>query len=173
MDYEFFHSLAPDEALALLNDFIESQGKSVERMKSTAATDGVALDYSSTSLANVLKWMMKGVRIRRLPVPPEEPDWIRQAHRDGLIDFDDDSRSVILCAAYYLGESFARRPGMRWATGDAAYLHKNMPVVAGFHLDQELPPMVVIRNVFARVLGDGAPSTEIDSTLRAWNAKQS
>jgi hypothetical protein len=168
MDYEFFHSLTQDEAHAFLDGFLKSEKPALEGMQSTAVSDGVNFDYSLSSLANVLKWLMKRVHVHRIPVPDEEPDWIRQAHRKGLIEFDDDSRSIILRAAYYLGECCARLPGMRWTTGNVEYLEKNMPVVVGFRLNQELPPLVVIENVFARILGDGAPVTTIDSTIRVW-----
>jgi hypothetical protein len=57
---------------------------------------------------------------------------------------------------------------MRWATGNVEYLEQNMPVVAGFRLNQELPPLVIIENVFGRILGDEAPNTTIDSTIRVW-----
>ena len=168
MDYEFFDSLNSEEAQALLNSFLESQRKALEEMTPVAARDGVVLDYSLSSLADALKWMIKLVRVHHAPVPAEEPWWIRQAHPDGLIEFDDNSRTVILRAAYYLGECFARLPGMRWAIGNPEYLEKNMPIIAGFRHDEELGPLVVIRNVFARILGHGMPVAEIDSTIEVW-----
>jgi hypothetical protein len=171
MDYEFFHSMTQDEAHACLNGFLNSEKQALEELKSDALNDGVNLDYSLSSLADVLKWLMKRVRVHRIPVPADEPHWIRQAHHKGLIEFDDNSRVIILRAAYYLGECFARLPRMRWTTGNAEYLQNNMPVVAGFRLNQELPPLVVIENVFARILGDGVPNTNIDSTIGVWVSK--
>lgn len=168
MDYEFFHSLTTGEARVYLDRFLEVEHQALEEMKPVAAGDGVNLDYSLASLADALKWMVKRVRIQRVPVPEDEPWWIRQAHPDGLVEFDDESKTIILRAAYYLGECFARLPGLSWTTGDAEYLQKNMPVIAGFRGDDELPPLVVVNNMFARILGDGMPITEIDSTIEVW-----
>jgi hypothetical protein len=169
MDYDFFQSLTAEGARAYLNRFLEVERQALEDMKPAAAREGVSLDYSMSTLADALKWMAKRVRIERLPVPAGEPWWIRQAHRDGVAEFDDDSKSIVLRAAYYLGECFARRPGLRWTTGNSEYMEKNMPVVAGFRLDQELPPIVVIDNMFARIAGDGGPLTRIDSTIEVWS----
>ncbi len=171
MDYEFFESLTVDQAQRFLNDFRESQEQTLEELRPFAADDGVKLDHALSSLPDALKWMVKRVRVHWIPVPDNEPSWIRQAHPEGLIEFDDDSKTMIFLAAYYLGECFAHLPGMRWATGNVEYMGKHMPVVGGFCLDDELPPLVVIRNMFARILGRGAPITGIDSTIKEWQLK--
>lgn len=102
------------------------------------------------------------------PVPQDVPRWIRQAHKAGITEFDDDSQALLLRAAYYLGECFARLPDLYWATGDPEYMEKHMPVVAGFRSDEELPPLVVVENLFARIVGDAHPSKEIDETIEVW-----
>lgn len=168
MDSDLFHKLTADEAQILLRDFLDSEKRVLEAMDPDAAIEGVRFDYSQSSLRDVLKWMIKRARVHRMPVPEEEPSWIRQAHRDGLIEFDDDSKAIILRAANYLGECLSRLPGLRWATGHVDYLHENMPVVAGFRQDDELPFVVVVENVCARILGRGAPITTIDSTIETW-----
>ncbi len=168
MDYEFFHSLTADEARTYSDRFLEVEQQALEEMKALAAKDGVNADYTLSTLAGVLKWMVKQVRIDRFPVPEEVPEWIRQAHSEGLVEFDEDSKTVLLRAGYYLGECFARLPGLRWTTGDAEYMEKHMPVVAGFRGGQELPPLVVVDNMFTRIAGDGHPPTEIDSTIEVW-----
>lgn len=168
MDYQFFEALTPEQAQVFLDEFRESQRQALEQLRPIAASEGIDLDFSLSSLANVLKWMIKDVRVHRVPVPEEEPWWIRQAHADGLTEFDDDSKTVILRAAYYLGESFARLPGLRWATGNEEFLHQRMPVISGFRFEKELPPLVVVRNMFARILADDAPETRIDKTINVW-----
>ena len=92
MDYEFFDSLTAEEARALLNGFLESQKKALDELEAVAATEGLKLDYSLPSLPAVVKWLMKGISVHRVPVPEEEPWWFRQAHPTGLTDFDDASR---------------------------------------------------------------------------------
>jgi hypothetical protein len=168
MDYEFFEALSFEEARAFLEEFCEVQRQGLEDMKPAAANAGIAFDYCLSSLADVLKWMIKNVRVHRVPVPEDEPWWIRQAHSNGLIEFDDESKTVLLRAAYYVGECFARRPGMRWTTGNVEYLGKNMPVVAGFRAGEELPPLIVVKNMFARIVGDGMPTSEVDATIEVW-----
>ena len=171
MDYAFFESLTMAEATSYLQRFLAVEKEALEEMKPVAAREGVVLDYSLQSLAHVLKWMVKRVRIRRIPVPEDEPQWIRQAHSEGIMEFDDDSKTVVIRAAYYLGECFSRLSGMRWTTGNVEYIHKNMPVVAGFQGDDELPPLVVVDNMFARIVGDWASPTRIDSTIQVWLLK--
>lgn len=56
----------------------------------------------------------------------------------------------------------------REGAGDPEYVEKNMPVVAGFLSGDEMAPMMVVANLFARILGDGAPVTEIGSAIAAW-----
>ena len=79
----------------------------MEETRNQAEQEGVACDYSITTLAAVLKWMVKRLRIDRSPVPPDVPWWIRQAHCEGLTEFDNESKTLLLRAAYYMGECFA------------------------------------------------------------------
>jgi hypothetical protein len=168
VDYEFFHSLTAEAAQTYLDRFLEVEREAVNGLVPVAAKEGCNMDYSLQTLGDFLKWMVKKVRVDRVPVPDEVPSWIRQAHPDGLTEFDEDSKTIILRAGYYLGECFARLPGLRWATGDPEYMEKHMPVVAGFRHGLELPPLVVVKNMFARIVGSGCPITEIDSTIEIW-----
>ena len=127
------------------------------------------LNYSLDSLADVLKWMMAQVQVTRIPVPATEPWWIRQAHEDGLIEFLDDSKPVVLRAGYYLGECFVRNePALRWTIGAPEFAEKNMPAVAGFPGKHEMAPVMVCENVFSRILGDRAPDTHINTMIQTW-----
>jgi hypothetical protein len=171
MDYQFFHSLTHDEGQMFLIRFRESERLGLESLRPEAAEEAVGFDYSLSTLPGALRWMVRKAHVRRVPLPMEEPAWIRQAHPNGMIEFDDESKATILRAAYYLGECFARLPGLRWTTGDVEYLHKNMPVVAGFQLDDQMPPLVIVENLFAQILGDDAPEYDIDATVEVWIAK--
>jgi hypothetical protein len=168
MDYEFLESLTADEAERFLDEFRKSQSHALEQLRPLAASEGVCLDLSLSTLADGLKWMIKGVRVHRIPVPLEEPWWIRQAHADGLTEFDEDSKTMVLCASYYFGECFARLPGLRWSTGNDETLHKHMPVITGFCFGKELPPLVVVSNMFARILGHGDSEAGISETIKVW-----
>jgi hypothetical protein len=168
MDHQFFDSLSVQQAMEFLDRFLQLGRQGVAKLQPSADAERLCLDYSLSSLPKVMKWMMRQVHFQWAPVPEEEPQWIRQVHRDGLVEFDEDSKSTILRAAYYLGECFARLHGMRWATGNPDYMEKNMPVVAGFENEQELSPLQVTENLFRRILARGAPDTHIDTAVQAW-----
>lgn len=171
MDYEFFHSLSNDEAQALLADFLATESRTLESLVSEALAEGVVFDFDLDLLPGVLKWMAGRVGVYRVPVEKDTPSWIRQTLPEGRLEFEDGSRCAIYAAAYYLGECFARLPGMKWTIGDPEYLEKNMPVVAGFRHEMELPPLVVVTNMFARVVGEGDSPTTIDSIVASWRAE--
>jgi hypothetical protein len=82
--------------------------------------------------------------------------------------FDDHSKTVLLRAGLYLGECFARLPGFRWTTGNVEYMQMHMPVVAGFRNAEELPPLVVAKNLFSRIVANNAATSIIDSTISVW-----
>jgi hypothetical protein len=42
--------------------------------------------------------MLARVGFHRVPVPESEPWWIRQAHAEGILEFNDSSKHVILYA---------------------------------------------------------------------------
>lgn len=171
MNFQLFESMSLSEAQEHLQYFLDTESAAIEAMRLEIEEAGFALDYSIASLAPILKWILKRIKIVRAPVPDTEPDWIRQAHGKGFIDFPEKSKYFILRAAYYLGESFVRTyASLRWATGNPEYVEKNMPVVAGFRFGKELAPMMVVKNVYSRILGDGAPDTHIDTMLETWQS---
>ena len=81
MDDEFFVSLTAEQATAYLNRFLVVEHQGVEELSAAASREGIHLDYSLSSLPSVLKWIVKKVRVERVPVPEDEPWWIRQAHK--------------------------------------------------------------------------------------------
>ena len=173
MDYAFFESFTPDQATEFLNHFLAMERQALEELVATAERDGIHLDYSLASLPDVLKWMMRQVSFRWASLPPEEPEWIRKAHPHGVLEFDDASKAMISRAACYLGECFARLPGMRWTTGNLEYMEKNMPVVAGLRQGDELPPLEVVENLYSRIAGGDGPITDIDRAINAWMDRRS
>jgi hypothetical protein len=167
MDYDFFHSLTADEARSYLARFLTVEQQAINALQTCASQDAVEFDYSMSKLADTLKWFAKRVHINYVPIPEGVPDWVRNSHPRGVREFDEESKSVVLRAAYYLGECFARLPGLQWATGDSDYMEKNMPVIVGFRGGQELPPLLICETLFKRI-ADGGSLERIDSTLDSW-----
>jgi hypothetical protein len=102
------------------------------------------------------------------------PWWIKASPRypEHLIDFDADSRILVVRAAYYLGAAFVNEhPGLSWATGRRDTAEQNMPVVTGFREQLELAPMLVAENLFLRMLGDKADPSIIDSAMEYWSSR--
>ncbi|MGD9723220.1 MAG: hypothetical protein AB7O59_17945 [Pirellulales bacterium] len=170
MDYAFFESLSADQAQQYLQRFRDVEREALEQMIPSAAVDGIRLEYSVDLLPAVLKWLLTHVHFHYVPIPDEEPSWIKQAHPRGILEYDEDSKSIVMRAGYYLGECFARLPGLRWSTGDPRYMGKHMPVIAGFRGGDEMPVLVVVDNVFAGILGGEKPMTRIDSAIDTWFA---
>ncbi len=141
----------------------------MEGLTEVAQQSGVVMDYSLTSLKRALKWILSGVKVVRVPVPSTEPEWVREFHKDGLIDFPEESKYLILRAAYYLGECFTRADDkLRWAVGRSDTVEKHMPVVAGFRHEKEIAPMLVCENLIKRVRGYASPEAHIDVMVDTW-----
>lgn len=169
MNFELFEAMSPTDAQEHLQDFLATESAAIEAMRPTIEEAGHTMDYSISSLAPILEWIFNRVQVRRVPVPHTEANWVRQAHEGGLIEFPEDSIYLILRAAYYLGESFVRTyPSLRWGTGNPGYMEKNMPVVIGFISGKELAPVMVINNVFKRVLRGQGTISHIGRVISTW-----
>lgn len=169
MNFPFFESLSPEEAREHLQGFLATERVAIKTMETAAEQAGLRMDYSIASVPTILKWIMSQLEIKRVSVPASEPEWIREWHKDGLIDFPEESKYLILRAAYYLGESFVRaHHRLVWTLGNPEYIQKNMPVVAGFRSEKEMAPMMVCKNIFSRIRGDSAPESDIDVMIQSW-----
>jgi hypothetical protein len=165
MDYDYFQKMSPEEAQRFLREFLDNGNRNQEAWRATAATDGVALDYSLNTLPKALKWFLTHVHGVHVPLSEDIPVWVRQVHPQGGFEFSEDSAKVVFAVAYYLSECFARLSGMRWAIGNQEFMECNMPVVAGFQPTDELPPLVVVENMYAAILGDGQSDSRIDTGI--------
>ncbi len=171
MNFELFDLMTRDEAQDHLQGFLDTEGAAMETLHPAAEHAGILMDYSLGTLPSVLKWIGSALHVMRVPVADTEPDYIREYHKEGLIDFPEESKYLILRAAYYMGESFVRaNEKLFWTIGDPEYIQKHMPVVAGFREDDEMAPMMVCKNVFSRVYGRGASDSNIDALVRTWVA---
>lgn len=169
MDFSLFDSLSARGAHDYLQSFLHTEKAALEAMAPVAKRAGIRLDYSMVSLASVLKWLLGQLDVQRVAIPATEPKSVRDFHQEGLVDFPEDSRRLILRAAYYLGESFVRaRKSLSWTVGNPEFAEKNMPVVAGFRDGDEMAPIMVCKNVFSRILGGSAPDSDIDRMIETW-----
>ena len=171
MDFQFFESLSPAEAEEFLNNFLNTERKAIGEMIDAARAEGVQADLTVTSVAQVLKWVLR--KVRTIPRLPDEkvPSWIREtdSYSQSLFDFDEPSRILILRAAYYLGVCFVNySERLRWSVGDAKTAHQNMPVVTGFSFHLELAPMMIVENLFSRIIRGAAGDEAIDVAIKHW-----
>ena len=161
--------MSPQEALEHLQGFLDTERTALELIKPAAAKKGIVIDYSLASLGDFLRWILPSIEIVRVPIPDTEPTWIRAFHANGLIEFQGDSKYLVLRAAYYLRESFVRASGpLSWTVGRAEYIEKNMPVITGFQHKIEMAPLMICENLFSGILGDGEPDNAIDLMIDAW-----
>lgn len=170
MDFAFFESLSNKDAQELLSGFLNAESTAVECMRPDAERAGLRFDFSLESLPDVLKWFLSRVSMIRVPRREDAPDWIRATYSDDTVaEFDEESKDIVLRAAYYLGATFVQAsPQLSWNTANRETIQQNMPVVTGFQHGIELAPMLVTENLFSSVVGDGKPVAIVDWTIQAW-----
>ena len=153
MSAELFQSMTKEVAQQRLSEFLEDGKANIDIVIAHASHTGVECDYSIESLPEFLHWAFSEMQTLSREPDPDVPDWIRSTedYQRGLFDFDDRSKNLICFAAYYLGECFVRSfPKLEWSTGNQELRQANMPVVVGFGPEEELPPMLVVENLFRR-----------------------
>ncbi len=170
----FFESLTPQEADTYLRRFLETERSAVQEMISDAKKSGVSADFLIESVVPFLSWVLG--KLKTTPRSPDLslPEWIRRStsYQSNLFDFDESSKVLILRSAYYLGESLVRSfPTLSWATGNPDTAVKNMPVVTGFRYQMELAPMLVLENVFGRILSGSKSSADLQEMVSTWVEK--
>jgi hypothetical protein len=172
MDFALIESMTPNEANAILHGFLESEKPAIEAMRVHSCNTDTCLNYRLDTLTESLKWFLRQVKVKNVPVPSTEPSWIQHAHKNGLYEFDEVSKTNVLHAAFYLGESFVQaNEKLKWAIGNPEMIQKNMPVVTGFQRGHELAPLMVVENVFLRILGDRVPLTHLDKMVEVWHSR--
>jgi hypothetical protein len=171
MDYKFFESLDQESAEVFLKRFLELEKHGVEDMQKDAQKEGINMNYSLESLPKVLKWVSSNLKITRIPVPETEPEWIRQFHKEGLIEFYEESKINILRVSYYFGETFIKvNKSLSWAVGNPENIEKNMPVITGFRYNKEMAPMMIMENTFLDMISlpKGTSLTKIGTMINKW-----
>lgn len=171
MNFEYFGNLSKEEAEMVLREFLEDGKANIDTVIAHANQAGVDCDYSIESLPPFLHWALSEMHI-----VPKEPDmsvpaFIRSTgdYQSGLFDFDERSKNLICFAAYYFGECFTRSyPQLKWSTGYTEYSTGNMPVITGFIYDKELPPMLVLENLFRRVISKPERKMDVSKAAANW-----
>lgn len=169
MNFSFFESLSIEEAQDHLDGFIKTEALAIEAMRSAAIDANVVIDFSMASLPGFLRWILPNIEVMRIRVPETEPDWIREFHKDGLVEFTEESKYLVLRAAYYLGECFIQTSNrLSWGIGNLDSIEKNMPVVTGFRFKMEMAPLMVCENVYTGILGDGKSPDVMNTMISSW-----
>ena len=174
MNYELFRALEPAEAQQFLVTYLEMGRSDAEEVAATAAEAGVVLDYSLSSVPEMLKWQLSMVRTVPREAESVLPGWIRSSptYLRNLFDFDEPSRDFVLRGSYYLGESFVRQSSrLFWKIGEKGFAQENMPVVTGFSDEVELPPILVVNNLFRRILAGSGSLSDIDKAIKTWRSR--
>lgn len=171
MNFAFFETLTSVEAQTFLENYLKVEEQAANELLITAKNEEICADFTIPSVPVVLKWLLEKINTIPQQANGTLPKWIREcdSYIRGLIDFDEPSKILVLRASYYLGESFARSTeALTWTTGDRETAEQNMPVVTGFRHGIEMAPMLVVENLFLRILGHGAPYEDIDRAIEAW-----
>lgn len=171
MNFELLDKMTAAEATELLHEFLNEESRLAETTLEIVRSEGVRCDYTLESLPGFLRWILAHLRTVPKAPDPTVSEWIRSTedYQKGLFDFVDESKMLIVRASYYLGECFVRSfPGLRWSIGNPEFGVKNMPVVTGFSQEQELPPLMVLQNLFRRVIKDLSRLGDIEIMVKSW-----
>jgi hypothetical protein len=173
MTFAFYESLDASEARSLLEGFLETEARGAEQMLAQARREGLCADFGITSLSPLMRWALDQIKTVPKLADTSLPNWITatDSYKRGLFDFSEDSKPMGPRIAFYMGECFVRGfPALAWSIGDGETALKNMPVVSGFRGGQEMPPLLVVKNLFRRVLSKDAKDDTIDRAVQRWVA---
>lgn len=174
MDFGFFEAMSRSEAEGWQTRFREVGRVALPEFIAAAASSGIKADFSIESVPVVIAWAAGQASATAREPDLSLPDWIRssETYEKYLFDFDETSKSLILSAAYYLGESFVRGfPSLSWGIGARDTALQGQPVVGGFRGSAELPVLLVTENLFARVVADEPDGAGIEKATETWVSK--
>jgi hypothetical protein len=171
MNFKFFESLTKAEAQEYLDEFLAfGHGRGIEILEKHVHFT-VDIDFSLESISTIFKLLLP--ILRTIPREPDLslPDFIRNtdSYKLKLFDFDEESKSIVLVGAYYLGESFVRsNKQLSWATGNTKFAEGNMPVVAKLKHKSEMAPILIAENMFGGIVAGTRKEDSIDIAIEAW-----
>lgn len=163
------HTLTQKEASLVLEEFLRLGREAQDTF--LAAPLGNAPTFTLESIRPVFEFVGGRVTFQYRPFSSEVPGWVKDtpAHAKGEIVFDADSDVWIMRLSFYLGECFVRRcADLHWASGNRKSAAANMPVVTGFLSAQEMPVVMVTRNLFIRILGHQEPWSIVSTMVEQW-----
>lgn len=173
MDFDFFDRLSVPDASRFLQVFLEEEDAGFSSMKKKLSQFGINTEFSLKNIEAVLIWIFG--ELKAFPDTPDEllPDWIKSSssYLQSLFSFDEDSNILLMRGAYFLGESFVRdNSKLRWAVGNLDSAVKNMPVVTGFKHSMEMSPLMVLENVYKRMIVEGGSTDSISKLVKTWKS---
>lgn len=174
MNFEFFEALSPNEASKFLQNFLEVESRMAIEFVESQWDQNVGAPYSIESVGGVLWSLVDQVRMIEAKPHEELPSWIQgcSSYARGLVEFDSPSKIFVLRGAHYIGETFVRSySALSWAVGNIETAEQNMPVVTGFSSGLEMAPILIIENLFMRVVVDDAGPEVINAAVSFWCSK--
>jgi hypothetical protein len=171
MKFDFFEKLSSEEAQQFLERFRTVEAERMPALIRQCADQNLACDYSLESVAPLLRWLAQRLTVISSTADTQLPEWIRstETYTKNLFEFDAPSKILILRAAYYLGESFVESAhGLHWSCGNRETALANMPVVVGFRGGLEMAPLLVVENLFGRVVSNSSKLPDIDRAVDYW-----
>jgi hypothetical protein len=167
MRFDLFESMSIDEAANVLDEF---------RSRGPAILSDDRIDYEHVSLSELPSELLQiGLRLQTVPIEadPSVPEFVRNTedYREGLFEFTEDSKRLIIGAAYLIGDCFVREyPKLSWGSGNPEYATGNMPVIRGFSTGEELAPLLVANNLFRRLVKNRAMTRIFETCVERWSS---
>ncbi|XZE21705.1 hypothetical protein SH449x_001610 [Pirellulaceae bacterium SH449] len=167
MRFDLFEAMSIDEATNVLDEFLH---RGAEILKAEQ------IEYNTVSLSGLPDKLLEiGLRLTTIPVvaDPSIPEFIRNTddYKEGLFEFTEDSKRLIIGAAYMLGNCFVREfTKLAWCTGNPEYATGRMPVITGFASGEELAPLPVANNLFRRLVKNRSLTKIFETFVERWSA---
>jgi hypothetical protein len=164
VDWWIFAEGTEADARDYLARFLDDGAAGIEATRAEAKAAGVEADFSLASVSEMLCWLGTQVQLVEAAPPDGVPDWVQAVvteHGGGFRDFAEASRSHVLRAAFYLGESLVTTyPVLRWDVGAADRPEVHQPVVTGFASGDDLAVLGAAESALA--------GGDVSSALSRW-----
>lgn len=174
MDYKFFDGLTREEAEEYLAAFLEFGRNPGMKILEQNIHFTIEIDFCVKSLPAILKALLTELKTVPKEPDPSVPEFIKntEIYKRGLFDFDEASKSIVLAASYYLGETFVRNfRQLSWSIGNVDYTEGNMPVVTGFKFNKQLAPILIVENMFRGTISGISLDNSIETAIEVWSTK--
>lgn len=171
MKVHIFEAMKKEEAEEYLSEFLAfGRNKGMEILEENLHFT-TNLDFRIETLPDILIALIP--KLKTLPREPDHnvPEFIRNTedYQKGLFDFDERSNHVVLAGAYYLGETFVRNfSQLKWTTGNTDFREGNMPVVNPFRRNLEMAPILIVENLFRRIVKDNSRFGDVRKAIEVW-----